>query len=85
MTNDLACPSCGDGRVRRLPKNGHREDYVCPVCFAFSVSGSDWPAIKAGARSGLVLEGELVWLRPVASATGGAPPAPSRCTRSTLR
>jgi hypothetical protein len=64
MTKDLACPSCGDGRVRRLPKVGHREDYVCPVCFAFSVSGSDWPAIKAGARSSLFLKGERVWLRP---------------------
>ena len=52
--DDLTCPSCGDSRVKLLPKVGDRDDYDCPRCHAFSVSGSDRKAFVEGARGELV-------------------------------
>jgi hypothetical protein len=64
--DDLTCPKCRVG-VQRQPKRGSRHDFKCPSChLEFSVSGSDWPAITAGASTSLGRPdlNSRIWLRP---------------------
>jgi hypothetical protein len=64
--DDQICPRCHVGRVRTLPKRGYRDDYECPHCgLAFSISGSDWPAIQRGDAARLKPDASgRLWLRP---------------------
>lgn len=59
MTDDLPCPNCGDGRAKLLPIVGDREDYKCPLCGAFSISGSDKRRLENGARITAVTRGQI--------------------------
>jgi hypothetical protein len=65
MDDDLACPKCG-ASVTKGPKRGDRDNYECRGCgVAFSVSGSDWPAIRAGDSARLKPDASgSLWLRP---------------------
>ena len=59
------CPRC-HAEVQTMPKLGDRDDFKCPSCLlVFSVAGSDWPAINAGAYTYLSLPDAngRIWLR----------------------
>ena len=64
--DDPTCPSCGGSRVKMLPTEWDRDDYGCPRCHAFSISGSDRKAFGEG-RRGKLMEDETgeVWLKLV--------------------
>jgi hypothetical protein len=64
--SDLTCPSCGASRVKLLPKVGDRDDYECPRCGVFSISGTDRQGIQDGCRVELVRGNDRIWLKPVA-------------------
>jgi hypothetical protein len=62
----MDCPKCRSG-VEKLPKRGYRHDFACLSCdLKFSIIGSDWPAINAGAGTSLGQPDVTgrIWLRP---------------------
>jgi hypothetical protein len=67
MDDDMTCPQCGSVSVGRSPIVGDRDDDECLACqLAFSISGSDRPALAKGepARLGPPDATGRMWLRP---------------------
>ena len=66
MDDDI-CPGCGNCSVWQRGKRSSEDDYECGSCnLAYSISGSDWPAIEAGAEARLSRPDAngRIWLRP---------------------
>jgi ribosomal protein S27AE len=65
LMDDETCPHCS-GHATLLPKHGDREDWECPRCGAFSLSGTDKAMLRPRGRGHLV-QGEdgRVWLKPI--------------------
>jgi hypothetical protein len=62
----VRCPSCGDTRAEHLPVIGDLDDYRCPHCGAFSVSGTDRRRIAIGEPSSFKPDRNgKVWLHPL--------------------
>lgn len=46
----VPCPHCKDPLAKLLPPVGDRDDYSCPICGEFSITGSAQPTFVAGAN-----------------------------------
>jgi hypothetical protein len=64
LSSDAACPRCGIAGLTVAAKRTNRIDYKCGGCgLAFSVSGTDWRAIRRGRSAHLVETARRIWLR----------------------
>jgi hypothetical protein len=65
----IACPHCGCDHAELMPTIGDRADYRCPVCQAFSVSGTTEQLFKNGTadrRTARIITADdgQRWLKP---------------------